>query len=82
VMPKPCPPYSCGAGLGERPVELGRELVRLVFLHPVLVAEVRGELADRLADRVLVLAELEVHGFPFAAFGPMYQRTDQTRRFT
>ena len=45
VMPSPWPPYSSGIGhpepaaLGDGVVELLRELVGLVLLHPVLVVE-------------------------------------------
>jgi hypothetical protein len=49
------------AGGGEGLVELGRELVRRVPFHPVLVVEPGGQLTDRLADRLLVLGQIEVH---------------------
>jgi hypothetical protein len=45
----------------ERVVELGRELVREILLHPVLVVEVPHDRGDRLADRRLVIRQIEVH---------------------
>ena len=45
VMPRPWPPYSFRnrhaepAAVGDRLIELGRKLVRLVFFHPVVVVE-------------------------------------------
>jgi hypothetical protein len=50
------------AAVGERLVELGREFVRLVLAHPVVVVELRGQLADGGADRLLDISELKVHG--------------------
>src|SRR5690606_698997 len=64
----PVPPVLLGsrdaepAGFGERVVELVRELVCRVRLHPVLVVELGCQLGDRLPDGLLVLGELEVHG--------------------
>ena len=42
-------------------VELGREFVRLVFFHPVVVVEFPRQLGDRPADQFLVIGQLEVH---------------------
>jgi hypothetical protein len=50
------------AALGELGIELAGELVGGVLLHPVLVLEPARELADGLADRLLVLGQVKVHG--------------------
>lgn len=49
------------AAVGERPVEVGGELVRRVPLRPILVVEACGRLAHRRADGLSALVELEVH---------------------
>ena len=49
------------AALGDRVVELLREFVRLVLLHPVVVVELARQLGNRLSDQFLILAQLETH---------------------
>ena len=49
------------AALGERVVEVPRELVGLVLLRPVLVGEVGADPSDPLADRLVVARPAELH---------------------
>ena len=55
------------AALGDGVVELLREFVRLVLLHPVVVVELARQLGDGLADQLLVLGQLETHSARHAA---------------
>ena len=49
------------AAVGERVVEVPRELVRLVLLGPVLVGVVGADALDPLADRLVVARPAELH---------------------
>ncbi len=49
------------AALGDGVVELLREFVRQVLLHPVVVVELACQLGDGLADQLLILGQLEAH---------------------
>jgi hypothetical protein len=56
--------YSEPAGLREGVVELVRELVRRIFLEPVLIVEAGRELRDRSANRGLIFGRFKVHAVP------------------
>ena len=47
--------------VGDGLIELGGELVRLIFFHPVVVVELRRELSDRLSDQFLIVGQFEAH---------------------
>ncbi len=49
------------ATAGDGVVELPRELVVEVALHPVVVVEAGAQFGHRRADELLILGELEVH---------------------
>ncbi len=70
---------GCGdaepAALGERVVELRRKFVTLILGHPVVVVELACQFGNRRADRLLILAQLEVHN---ALRSTNYQWIDST----
>src|ERR1043165_8736419 len=53
--------YDAIAAGGDGVVELGRELVGLVFFHPVVIVEPGRQLGHRFPDQLLILGEFEVH---------------------
>ena len=60
VTPRPAPPYSSGMQTPSQPssregaVEVVREPAVAVLGEPVVVAEPRADLLDRVADRLLL----------------------------
>src|SRR5262249_42304272 len=73
------------SALRERVVELGRKFVTLILGHPIVVIEFAGQLGNRRADRLLILAQFEVHtastqpnrGWITRPMLESYQRSDQ-----
>src|SRR5262245_9084957 len=59
------------SAVGERVVEIPRELVSFVLLRPVLVGEVGADPADALADRLVMLRMPELHHRSVTTSGAM-----------
>ena len=54
----------------KRLVEIGREAALFVLLQPIGIVETRADLADGVADRLLIGCERKVHGASIPSRAP------------